>query len=177
MLYEGKDPATASLDDAIATTDTLAKLVKDGQVRQVYGNDYIDALINGDLAIALAWSGDIIVNQVDSPQLEFAFPDEGVMIWTDNMLIPKGAANKANAEAWMNFYYDPAVAARLSYYVQYVSPVQGAKEAMLEIDADVANDPTVFPDQTILDKAHIFRSLTEDEETQLNEAVAKATGV
>ncbi len=177
MLWEGKDPSTASLDDMLASTDTLGKLVKDGQIRQVYGNEYIDALINGDLAIALSWSGDIVANQEDSPQLRFSFPESGSMIWNDNMLIPKGAANKANAEAWMNFYYRPEVAAELAYWVWYVTPVVGAKDAMADIDPEFVDQPLIFPDEATLANAHIFRALDEEEETTLNQAVAAATGV
>lgn len=177
LLLEGKDPATASLDEMLAATDDLAKLISDGQIRQIYGNDYIDALINGDLAVCFGWSGDIVANQEDSPQIQFAFPDEGVMIWTDNMMIPKGAANKANAEKWMDFYYQPAVAAELAYWVWYVSPVDGAQAAMEDIDPEFVDQPLIFPDEATLAKAHIFRSLTEEEETTLNEAVATASGV
>ena len=106
-----------------------------------------------------------------------AFPDEGVLLWTDNMMIPKGAANKANAEKWMDFYYRPAVAAELAYWVWYVSPVDGAQEAMEDIDPEFVDQPLIFPDETIQEKSYIFRALDEEEETALNEAVATATGV
>jgi spermidine/putrescine transport system substrate-binding protein len=177
LLAEGKDPSTASLDEMLAATDDLAKLISDGQIRQVYGNEYIDALINGDLAVCFGWSGDIFANQEDSPQIQFSFPDEGTMIWTDNMMIPKGAANKANAEKFMDFYYRPAVAAELAYWVWYVSPVEGAQAAMEDIDPEFVDQPLIFPDEATLAKSYIFRSLSEEEETQLNEAVATATGV
>lgn len=177
LLLDGKNPAEASLDEMLAATDELAKLVSDGQLRQLYGNEYIDALINGDLAVTAGWSGDIVANQEDSPQLRFAFPQEGVLIWNDNMLIPKGAANKENAEAWMNFYYRPEVAAELAYWVWYVSPVDGAQEAMEDIDPEFVDQPLIFPDEATLSKASIFRALDEDEENTLNEAVATATGV
>ncbi len=177
LLMQGKDPSTATLDDMMAAADELEKLVSDGQLRQVYGNEYIDALINGDLAVTAGWSGDIFANQEDSPQLRFSFPSEGVMIWTDNMIIPKGAANKANAEAWMDFYYRPAVAAELAYWVWYVSPVEGAQEAMADIDPEFVDQPLIFPDDETLANAYIYRALDEDEETTLNERVAEATGV
>ncbi len=177
LLMAGKNPSTATLDDMLAAADELGKMVSDGQIRQVYGNEYIDALINGDLAVCFGWSGDIFANQEDSPQIQFAFPDEGVMIWTDNMMIPKGAANKLNAEKWMDFYYRPEVAAELAYWVWYVSPVAGAQEAMADIDPEFVDQPLIFPDEATLEKAFIFRALDEEEETTLNEAVATATGV
>lgn len=177
LLMEGKDPQSASVDDYVAVTDRIAESISSGQVRQVYGNDYLDALINGDLAVSLGWSGDITANQEDSPNLHFAFPEEGFMIWNDNMLIPKGAANKANAEAWMNFYYDPVNAAELAAYIWYVSPVTGAKEAVADIAPELADSELIFPSEATLANAHIVRSFTEEEEAAVSQAVSAATGV
>jgi spermidine/putrescine transport system substrate-binding protein len=177
LLMEGKDPQSASVDDYVAVTDRIAEAISSGQVRQVYGNDYLDALINGDLAVALGWSGDIIANEEDTPNLHFAFPEEGFMIWNDNMLIPKGAANKANAEAWMNFYYDPVNAAELAAYIWYVSPVVGAKEAVADIAPELADSELIFPTEATLANAHLVRSFTEEEEATVSQAVSAATGV
>jgi spermidine/putrescine transport system substrate-binding protein len=177
LLMEGKDPQEASVDDYVAVTDRIAEAVSSGQIRQVYGNDYLDALINGDLAVSLGWSGDITANQEDSPQLRFAFPSEGFMIWNDNMLIPKGATNKANAEAWMNFYYDPVNAAELAAYIWYVSPVSGAKEAVADIAPELADSELIFPTEATLSNAHIVKSFTEEEEAEVSQAVSAATGV
>ncbi|HKX74479.1 MAG TPA: ABC transporter substrate-binding protein, partial [Acidimicrobiia bacterium] len=124
-----------------------------------------------------AWSGDIVTAQLDVPSLRWTFPEEGFMIWNDNMLIPKGAANKANAEAWMNHYYDPAIAAELAAYIWYVSPVVGAKEAVVEIDPELAEEPLIFPTEDLLANSHIVKSFTEEEEAVVNQAVAEATGV
>jgi spermidine/putrescine transport system substrate-binding protein len=177
LLMQGKDPSTASLDDMLAAAEELGRMVSDGQLRQVYGNEYIDALINGELAVTAGWSGDIFSNQEDSPNIRFGFPEEGVLLWTDNMLIPKGAANKANAEAWMDFYYRPEVAAELAYWVWYVSPVDGAQAAMEAIDPEFVDQPLIFPSEEIQANSFIFRALDEEEENTLNAAVAEATGV
>jgi spermidine/putrescine transport system substrate-binding protein len=177
LLMEGKDPQSATVDDYVAVCDRIADAVSSGQVRQVYGNDYLDALLNGDLAVALGWSGDIAANQEDAPNLRFGFPTEGFMIWNDNMLIPKGAANKANAEAWMNFYYDPVNAAELAAYIWYVSPVTGAKEAVADIAPELADSELIFPTDATLSNAHIVKAFNEEEEAVVNQAVAAATGV
>jgi spermidine/putrescine transport system substrate-binding protein len=177
LLMNGQDPQTASVDDYVAVTDRIAEAIASGQIRQVYGNDYLDALLNGDLAVSLGWSGDITANQEDAPNLHFAFPEEGFMIWNDNMLIPKGAANKANAEAWMNFYYDPVNAAELAAYIWYVSPVVGAKEAVAEYAPELADSELIFPTEETLANAHIVRAFNEEEEARVNEAVSAATGV
>ena len=177
LLMEGKDPATASVDDYVAAAARIGEAVDSGQVRQVYGNDYLDALLAGDLAVALAWSGDIVTNQESVPSLRWSFPEEGFMIWNDNMMIPKGAANKANAEAWMNHYYDPAIAAELAAYIWYVSPVSGSREAVADIDPALAEEPLIFPTEELLANSHIVRAFTEEEEAIVNTAVAEAAGV
>jgi len=177
LLMEGKDPTTASVDDYVAAAGRIGEAVASGQVRQVYGNDYLDALLAGDLAVALAWSGDIVANQESVPSLRWSFPEEGFMIWNDNMMIPKGAANKANAEAWMNHYYDPVIAAELAAYIWYVSPVNGAREAVADIDPALAEEPLIFPTAELLANSHIVRAFNEEEEAIVNEAVAEAAGV
>ncbi len=177
LLMDGKDPGTASVDDYVAASERVSEALASGQIRDVYGNDYLDALQTGDLAISLAYSGDVVANQADFPSLRFAFPEEGVRIGTDNMLIPKGAANKANAEAWMNFYYQPDVAAELAAYILYMSPVEGAREAIAEIDPALAEEPLIFPSSDVLATAHGVRSFTEEEERTVTEAFATAVGL
>jgi spermidine/putrescine transport system substrate-binding protein len=177
LLMEGKDPATATVDEYVAVTDKIAESIASGQVRQVYGNDYLDALLSGDLAVSLGWSGDIAANQETAPSLRFGFPQEGFMIWNDNMMIPKAAANQANAEAFMNFYYDPVNAAELAAYIWYVSPVTGAREAVMDIAPELADSELIFPTEATLANAHIVKAFTEEEEAIVNQAVAAATGV
>jgi spermidine/putrescine transport system substrate-binding protein len=99
------------------------------------------------------------------------------MVWNDNMMVPKGSANKANAEAFMNFYYDPVNAAELAAYIWYVSPVTGAKEAVMDIAPELADSELIFPTEATLANAHIVKAFTEEEEAIVNQAVAAATGV
>ncbi len=92
------------------------------------------------------------------------------MLWTDNMLIPKGAANKTQAEAFIDFYYDPAIAAQVEACVNYVCPVKGAKEALIAIDPDIANNPLIFPPADVLARVHVFKGLDEATEKRYLEA-------
>ena len=80
------------------------------------------------------------------------------------MLIPVGARHKANAEAIMNWYYDPEIAAEVAAYVNYITPVVGAKEAAVKIDPTLADNQLIFPDADTLKKAHIFVTLTPAQE-------------
>jgi spermidine/putrescine transport system substrate-binding protein len=165
MLSMGKDPVNVSDADFDAALEKLKKAVDSGQIRKFTGNDYKEDLAKGDLAACIAWSGDVIqLAAEEGSQVAFVTPEEGLMIWSDNMLIPAPATHKANAEQLIDYYYDPAVAAQVAATVNYICPVQGAQDAMQKIDPDLAANPLIFPDAATLAKTHSFRALTEDED-------------
>ena len=99
------------------------------------------------------------------------------MLWTDNMMIPKGAENVKQALAFIDFYYDPAIAAQVEDFVNYVCPVVGAKEALLKINPDNANNPLMFPPPDVLQRLHVFRGLNETEEKAYTEAWNNVIGL
>ncbi|MDX6496199.1 MAG: spermidine/putrescine transport system substrate-binding protein, partial [Gaiellales bacterium] len=111
MLDLGIDPAQCTVDDAQKAVDALQPQVDSGQIRKFTGNDYAGDLAKGNVVACMGWSGDVVQLQFDNPDLKFAIPDKGGMIWTDNMIVPKGAQNPYNAHLWMNFYYQPEIAA------------------------------------------------------------------
>jgi len=179
MLYNGVTPADATIEDAEAAQQVL--LDQAPCVRDYYGNEYAQALADGSLAITMAWSGDVFQLQFDNPDLQFVVPEEGAILWTDNMAIPKGAQHPNAALAMMDYIYDPEVAAQVAEYVNYITAVPGAKEIILQHAADaesdedreyletVANSPLVFPTQEMLDNLYSYKVLDEDEERQWNE--------
>ena len=179
MLYNGVTPADATIEDAEAAQQVL--LDQAPCVRDYYGNEYAQALADGSLAITMAWSGDVFQLQFDNPDLQFVVPEEGAILWTDNMAIPKGAPHPNAALAMMDYIYDPEVAAQVAEYVNYITAVPGAKEIILQHAADaesdedreyletVANSPLVFPTQEMLDNLYSYKVLDEDEERQWNE--------
>lgn len=152
----------------------LVQKIDDGFIRQVTGNDYIGALDSGDAIAVIGWSGDILAL---GKEFGFAIPDSGGMLWADNMLIPSVATHKANAERLMNYYYDPIVAARLAEWVQYVCPVQGAQEAMQQIDPDLVDDPWIFPTPELLATVEEFMSLGIDKRLAYDREFQKAVNM
>ena len=88
-------------------------------------------------------------------------PEEGVSLWADNMLVPNLATHTANAEKWMNYYYDPVVAAKLAAWNYYICPVKGAQEEMRKIDPTAAESPLIFPDEATLAKTFGFMNLDD----------------
>jgi spermidine/putrescine transport system substrate-binding protein len=155
MQSNGDDPTKvdpAAFDKAIST---LQDAVDSGQIRRFTGNDYGDDLSSGNVAAAMAWSGDVVQLQLDNPDLEFVLPDAGGMIWTDNMLIPTGG-DVFTASTYMNFVYDPKVAAEIEDWVNYICPVEGAKDELLKIDPGVAKNPLIFPTEEMLANVKSF---------------------
>jgi spermidine/putrescine transport system substrate-binding protein len=157
MLANGDDPTKvddASFDKAYKR---IEKAVKNDQIRQFTGNDYTGPLSKGDLAACVSWSGDVVQLTADNPNLKWNLADSGGAIWTDNMLIPKGG-DAFTASTFMNFVYDPKIAAQIGAYVNYVVPVKGAKEEMEKIDPELAKNPLIFPTADTLSKVKIFDS-------------------
>jgi spermidine/putrescine transport system substrate-binding protein len=144
--------------------DSLHKAVSDGQVRSFNGNDYLNDLASGNTLACEAWSGDVIIAQQDNPNLKFVPPEEGLSLWADNMLVPNLATHQANAEEWMNYYYQPEVAAKLADWNWYICPVEGAQEEMLKIDKFAATSPLIFPDEKMLSNTWGFMALNDQQE-------------
>jgi spermidine/putrescine transport system substrate-binding protein len=155
MLEMGGDPANPDQAMFNEICERLKRAVDDGQIRQFTGNDYTGLLAGGDAWASIAWSGDIVILQPDNPNLEFRIPDAGGISSVDTMVIPTGG-DVYTASTFMNFFYDPAVAAQVAAYVNYITPVKGTKEAITEIDPALAEDPLIFPTPEVLETLHEF---------------------
>jgi spermidine/putrescine transport system substrate-binding protein len=163
LLQAGDDPLSVTDETFNKAIATVQAAVDSGQIRRFTGNDYAQPLAQGDLAAAFAWSGDVVQLIPDNPKLKWAIPESGGMIWTDNMLIPTGGS-APTASTYMNYVYDPAVAARIAAYINYVTPVKGAKEELAKTDPELANNPLIFPDDDTLSQVKQFDSVALDNE-------------
>lgn len=175
LLQQGVDISSdfsdAEFDKAI---DKLTKEVNDGQIRNIKGNSYLNDLKSGDTLAAICWSGDITqLNAEAGDNWEFVLPEAGGTLWSDNFVIPIGSTRKANAEKLIDYYYQPEVAAEVAAWVNYITPVEGAKEAATAIDPALADNQLIFPDADTLSQAHIFRSLSTAEEQKYQAAFQK----
>jgi spermidine/putrescine transport system substrate-binding protein len=161
-----------------AALEVLEKQLNSGQIRQVKGNSYKQDLVNGDAIAVIGWSGDITqINFEEGNKWEFAIPEAGGSLWSDNMLVPIGSPHKENAETLMNYYYTPEVAAEVAAYVNYICPVEGAQAAMEKLDPSLAEDTSIFPTADDLDRVQKFRSLTPAEETEFTSQFQTVLGV
>lgn len=155
MLANGDDPSHVTDATFSKAVKRIKAAVNSGQIRQFTGNDYAPLLANGSIYACFAWSGDMVQLQADHPGLKWVLPKTGGMIWTDNMLIPKGG-NVFGASTLMNWYYNPTIAAEVEDYVNYICPVLGAARVLEKTDPAVAKNTLIFPTTAMLANAHQF---------------------
>jgi spermidine/putrescine transport system substrate-binding protein len=181
LVGMGVDPTTSTPDDWQAAADMIIEARDSGLVRQFYGANYINALSRGDVALTMGWSGDVFQQNKsgDSEGLQFVVPEEGAVIWTDNIVIPQGSANPAGAMEWMNFVYQPEIMAMMAEWITYIPPVPAARDVVLqdaqkasgkdaEFLRNFADSPLVFPSEEDMAKLFRYRVLTPEEEQQWN---------
>jgi spermidine/putrescine transport system substrate-binding protein len=168
MLAEGIDISSDfSADDFTRAIEVFRTQVENGQIRNVKGNAYMEDLTNGDTLAAIVWSGDVtVLNAEAGDKFGFAIPDSGGTIWNDNFVVPIGSARKANAETLINYYYEPEVAAEVAAWVNYITPVVGAREAMEAFAPELVDNQLIFPDAETLSTVKMFRTLTGAEEQE-----------
>ena len=176
LLDMGQRPENVTDDTYDAAIARIQKAVDSQQIRKFTGNEYTDGLSKGDIAACVAWAGDLVQLRIDDPDIEYVFPDAGFLFSTDNLLIPNKARHKTNAERLIDYYYEPAVAAQLSAYINYVCPVAGVQPYLAKIDTSLAENPLIVPDAAMDAKAHEFRSLSQDEDTRYEEKFSKLIG-
>jgi spermidine/putrescine transport system substrate-binding protein len=176
LLLKGIKPADATLQQKLDAIAELGKISAAGQFRRFTGNDYSTDLAKGNAWISMAYSGDVVQLQSDNPELEFVYPKEGALLWTDQLMLPAKVQHPYAAETMMNYLYDPAIAAKLAAYITYISPVQGAADVIRKTDAKLAASPLIFPSEEIRKKFHPYPNLSPADERAMEERMAQVTG-
>lgn len=166
MVGMGVDPTTSTPDDWQAAADLLNQQKDDGIVRQYFTQNYTNALQNGDVALTMAWSGDIyqLNAEGDATGLQFCIPDEGIIVWTDNMCIPVGVENPVDAITYMDYVYDPQVAGMIASWVNYFTPVPDA--AQYVDPPELADSALIFPTEADLASTYTYYVFTSPEQEQ-----------
>ncbi len=166
------NPATVTDDDLQKVHDDMKPLTDKGL--RFTGNEYLQDFASKKTWAAMTWSGDLASSGAEDDV--WVAPTEGSMIWTDNMVIPKGAEHKFTAELMMNFVYDPTIAAQIANYVYYVSPVEGAEAEIAKLDPEAAKNPLLFPPPEVVAKQKNFQFLSDELEAKMNELYADLAG-
>ncbi|MET8007402.1 ABC transporter substrate-binding protein [Nonomuraea glycinis] len=179
MIALGIDPEKSTEADWQKAGAKLKAQREDGIVRKYYDQNYIDAVSKGDIWVTMAWSGDVFQRQLAGEPVKFVVPDEGGTIWTDNLMIPKGAANPVDAMMLMDYLYKPEVAAELDEYIQFVTPVPAVQD-LLRKKADSAtgedkqalldmiDSPLMFPTEADYAKLRTYTPLNTAQEQVFN---------
>lgn len=167
MQGNGVDVTRWKAADFDLICEQVEQQVRKGQIRRFTGNDYTKDLVSGDVLACQAYSGDVIQLQADNPDIRFVVPEEGAELWSDSLMIPDLAAHKANAEALIDFYYEPAIAAELAAWVNYVCPVPAAQAVLADSSdkdrAALADNPLIFPNKEMRGRLAIARDITSRE--------------
>ena len=176
MLSQGNSPENPTTESVQQAIDLVREQKDRGQIRRFTGNDYADDLAAGNVAVAQAYSGDIVQLQADNPDLQFVVPETGATTFVDTMVIPYTTQNQKAAKAWIDYVYDRANYAKLVSFVQYIPVLSDMTEELEKIDPESANNPLINPPQSVLDKAKGWAALTDEQPQEYNTAYAAVTG-
>jgi len=168
LTYIGKDPNSQSPEDLAKVEELLLSIRP--FIRYIHSSQYINDLANGEICVAVGYSGDILQardraseaaeqNKTKPIEIKYSVPKEGTIIWFDMMGIPKDAPHPGNAHAFINYIMKPEVAAAISNYVNYAN---GNAAATPLVNEEVRNDPGVYPPPEV--KAKLFPDLSETPE-------------
>ncbi|MBM6545951.1 spermidine/putrescine ABC transporter substrate-binding protein [Janibacter sp. YIM B02568] len=165
LLELGKDITSFTAEDFDEAIAYIQDAKDRGQLQGFTGNEYTQSLASGDIAACIAWTGDVVQLQFDNPKLGYALPQKGFTIWSDNFVIPAMAKHKKNAELLINHYFDPEVMAEVAAWVNYIPPVTGTEEKLAALDPELGKNQLIAPSEETLSRAHVFRGLSDEEET------------
>jgi spermidine/putrescine transport system substrate-binding protein len=141
MINLGIDPKTSGPAEWKEAAAWLQKLKDAPTFRKFYDQGYIDDMLAGTISAFMAWSGDVLGYKIwyGYDNLDFVFPDDGALLWIDNMMIPATAEHPVSAYTLMDYVYKPEIATMITEWVLYMSPVPATRDQMLE-EATKAED-------------------------------------
>lgn len=165
LHHQGFDPDSRDPDE-LAQAEELLLSVRP-YVRKFHSSEYINALANGDICLAVGWSGDIFqardraAEADQGVEIAYVIPKEGAQMWFDQMAIPADAPHVEEAHEFINYIMRPEVIAKASNYVFYANGNLASQELL---DEDVIGDPAVYPDAATMEK--LYTTLPYDARTQ-----------
>ncbi len=179
MLEQGVDVEGDWGDDEFFTAlEAVEKQLASGQVYTVKGNSYTQDLQTEAVWAGMAWSGDVtMLNDGAGEEIwKFVVPDAGATLFIDSFCMPTSTESADQVHQLVDYYYKPEIAAQVAAYVQYVTPVAGAREAMEQIDPELAANPLIFPDEEMSSRVFDMRTISSEEDNRYAQAYQKALG-
>lgn len=165
LNYLGFDPNSHEPDE-IAKAEELLLSIRPS-IRKFHSSEYINALANGDICLAVGWSGDVLQSRDRAAEADqgvtvaYVAPKEGTQMWFDQMAIPADAPHVEEAHEFLNFIMEPEVIAKATNYVYFANGNLASQEF---IDDEVINDPAIYPDKDALET--LFTHIPYDSRTQ-----------
>jgi spermidine/putrescine transport system substrate-binding protein len=176
MQSQGNSPENPTTESVTKAVDLVREQKDKGQIRRFTGNDYSDDLAAGNVAIAQAYSGDVVQLQADNPDLKFVVPESGGDWFIDTQVIPYTTQNQKAAEAWINYVYDRANYAKLVAHTQYVPVLSNMAEELDKIDPKLSKNPLINPTPETVGRLKNWAALTDEQTQQFNNLYAAVTG-
>lgn len=155
LNYLGIDPNSEDRGDLEKAGELLMAVRP--YVQKFHSSEYINALANGDICLAVGWSGDVLqardraAEADNGVSVEFAIPKEGALMWFDQMAIPADAKNKDEAHEFLNYIMRPDVMAKASNYVYFAN---GNKASQSLLNDDVIGDPAIYPSEETVENLY-----------------------
>ncbi|CAN5303316.1 spermidine/putrescine ABC transporter substrate-binding protein PotF [soil metagenome] len=162
MKYLGKDPNSKDIADYHAATDMLLKVRP--YVKKFHSSEYIDALANGDICMAVGYSGDVLQAKARAKEasgkvkLDYAVPKEGSQVWFDVFAMPKDAPNPTAAYVFLDYMLRPDVIAKASNFTQYANANAPSRPM---VNAEIRDNPNVYPTPEVF--ARLFVTTTKEQ--------------
>ncbi|ANI40433.1 polyamine ABC transporter substrate-binding protein [Mycolicibacterium vaccae] len=176
MLSQGNSPENPTTESIQQAVDLVREQNDRGQIRRFTGNDYADDLAAGNIAIAQAYSGDVVQLQADNPDLQFIVPESGGDWFVDTMVIPYTTQNQKAAEAWIDYIYDRANYAKLVAFTQFVPALSDMTDELAKVDPASAENPLINPSPEVQANLKSWAALTDEQTQEFNTAYAAVTG-
>jgi spermidine/putrescine transport system substrate-binding protein len=156
LMYLGFDPNTTNPVEINQARDLL---IKSKNIISAFVPDTGQALLDqGEVNVTMEWSGDIFQVMKENPNLRYAIPKEGTILFSDNMAIPKGAPHKELAEKFINFILQPDIGAKISNFTHYGSPNKAAIDQGL-IDPKDLKNPQIYPSAEVFGKMKFLQDV------------------
>jgi len=165
LNYLGLDPRSSSADDIAKAEELLLKIRP--FVQKFHSSEYINALANGDICLAVGYSGDVLQARDRAAEAEqgvevaYVIPKEGALMWFDQMAIPADAPHPDAAHKFINYILRADVIAKATNYVYYAN---GNEASYSMLEEDVTSDPAIYPDDATMKK--LYTTLAYDPKTQ-----------
>ncbi|MBO6639230.1 MAG: polyamine ABC transporter substrate-binding protein [Roseitalea sp.] len=176
LNYAGMDPDGRDADSLAKAEEVYAPIRP--FVRKFHSSEYINALANGDICLAVGWSGDVLQARDRAAEadagvtVDYVIPKEGALMWFDNMAIPADAENVEQAHTFLDFMMRPEVMAKASNYVYFANGNAASKEFLNE---DVIGDTAIYPDDETVGRLYTVTPYTQREQRNVTRSWTRIT--